>query len=635
MVITGRWSGIASALAIGLVTSACSSDDHGIPAGGDGGPGDGGGDGGVMLDDGGGEPTAELAVCAGGGAEYTTIGDAIAAAPAGARLSICPATYRETLLIVDKPLILFGVEGAVSTILDAGGDGIALTVKGTTGTGLRVEGLTIRGGVNNGAGAGVRCEVSGLRLIGTIVGGNRAAAGGGLFATGCDLEVLRTTFVSNEGGDRGGGALLVDTSGEVADSSFQANRAVNGAGVNVKEGSVLLRGNQFRDNVAGLRGGGIYLDSDAPVEDNVVVDNVAGWTGGGIHIVAHAPVLRGNQVRDNRSENDGGGIYVHQGTASILDSEIEGNTSADDGGGIRLFESRARVEGNRIIGNVTTDGGGGIRVSHEPALIVDNEIRNNEASFGGGIDMDNDSSVIRGGVIEGNRAWRGGGISAMIFPWLGGTIEGVRIAGNSAGYGGGIYLENNFYPVALRDLELVGNEANQGGGLFVRATDVTIRNSAFAGNEGDERGGGLYVGEPEPWEIPPEGCPCPPSSPSIDVDFVVFHQNRSGEGSAVFVDTTGLSISNSIVSGHAGMAVVALGPEPVWTYNDTVPDTFAGMTNPTGQSGNISADPDYADGGSFALRAGSPCVNAGDPAFEDPDGTRADMGRHGGPGGTP
>jgi hypothetical protein len=59
------------------------------------------------------------------------------------------------------------------------------------------------------------------------------------------------------------------------------------------------------------------------------------------------------------------------------------------------------------------------------------------------------------------------------------------------------------------------------------------------------------------------------------------------------------------------------------------------MVDPTGSAGNISSDPQFVDLESFRLRADSPCVNAGDPAVEDPNGTRADMGRYGGPEGTP
>lgn len=574
----------------------------------------------------------EVDVCASGDADFTTIGAAVEAAEPGGVLAVCAGTYPERLSIVDKPLSIHGVDGPAVTILDAGGDGTAVTVRDTTGTGLRIEGLTIRGGGSSNPGGGVRCETSGLRLIGAVVRDNRADGGGGLYASGCALEVLDTTFEGNTGGERGGGAYLVLSAGEVSGSTFRNNTATNGGGVHVREGAVLLRGNDLRNNAAALRGGALYHNSDAPVEDNVMADNTAGWTGGGVHIVGHQPVLRGNRVLRNNSTNDGGGIYVHQGTATLIDGEVTGNTTEDDGAGIRLFESFARVEGNLINENVAGDSGGGIRVSHQPALIVNNIIRDNEAILGGGIDMDNDSSVVRGGVIEGNRAWRGGGISAMLFPWNGGTIEGVRISGNVAGYGGGIYLDDNFYSIKLRDLEILDNVATRsGGGLFVRATNVTIRNSVLARNESEGDGGGLSVAVPEPWETP-DPCPCPPTSPSIDVDFVVLHANQAATGAAVWTDTSGLSLGNSIIAGHTGNAVVALGPAPGWAYNDTFPASFSGMGDPTGSSGNISSDPVFADVDTrFALAAGSPCVNAGDPALEDNDGTRADMGRHGGP----
>ena len=621
---TGRSSRVSTLLAAALLATGCSGglitadDDEGE---GEGGGGDSPGDG----PDG---EVEEALVCASGDADYQTIGAAIADAQAGGRIAVCAGTYRERLEIVGKPLSIRGVEGASATILDAGGKGVALLVKDTGSTGLKLEGFTIRGGDSRMGGGGVRCEDSGLGLVDVVVRDNRARSGGGLFASGCALEVAGASFVSNQGGEHGGGAFLSETAGEVAESTFQGNQATTGGGVHVAGGSVLLRGNEVRNNSAGLRGGGLFLDSDAPVEDNRVVDNSSGWTGGGVYIFEHAPVLRGNLVRDNRSDNDGGGFYLHRSHATISDGEVSGNQSGDDGGGIRLFESSARVEGNLIAGNRTADGGGGIRVSHVASLIANNVIRDNEATFGGGIDMDNDSSVVRGGVIESNRAWHGGGINATLFPWNGATFDGVRVARNSADDGGGIYIEDNFVPIAVRGLEVIDNQADRGGGLFVRGTDLTIENSVFAGNQGSDEGGGLYVGEPEPFDSP-TGCPCPPASPSVAVDFTVFQQNQSASGSAVWVDTGGLSVASSIVAGHAGEAVVARGPEPVWQYNDTTPDSFAGMANPTGASGNISADPRFAD--EFRLAPDSPCVNAGDPELEDPDGSRADMGRYGGP----
>ena len=648
MTRTRRTFGTLTILLSALLAGACSSDGDGPFGGGDlpgddddGSMGDDGDDGdgddGSSGDDGseGGDSGVVLGVCASGDADHATLADAIAAAPSGSVIEVCPGTYAETLRIDDKRLDIRCLGGAADTILDAGGAGIAIDVRTTGGSGVLIEGFTIRGGeADQGRGGGVRCEDSTLHLIDSTVRENHAeGGGGGLYAFGCEIEVAGVTFEANDGGDGGGGAFLSDATGELATSTFRTNTGHNGGALRVHAGTVLLRANDVRENTA-WRGAGLYHDSDAPVEDNVFADNAAGWTGGGIHLVDSAAVLMRNVVQDNTSDNDGGGIYVHQGTVTLMDGTVVGNWCGDDGAGIRLFESRSRVESNLIANNESAGDGGGIRVSHQPSLFLDNTIRNNQAAgAGGGLDMDNDSSVVRGGVIEDNTAWRGGGIHAVLFPWRDAAFEGVRIADNNAGYGGGIYLEDNFYPIAIRDVVLVDNEANHGGGLFVRATDVTIRNTLISGNVADDDGGGLYVGQPEPYEAPM--CPCPPLSPSIDVDFVVFHGNQAPAGAAVWVDTTGLSVGSSIITGHTGEAVTVAGvatPAPAWAYNDTTPASFAGMADPTGSSGNISSDPEYAGGAeSFDLAAGSPCINAGDPAFNDRNGTRADMGRYGGP----
>jgi len=54
----------------------------------------------------------------------------------------------------------------------------------------------------------------------------------------------------------------------------------------------------------------------------------------------------------------------------------------------------------------------------------------------------------------------------------------------------------------------------------------------------------------------------------------------------------------------------------------------------TFSSTNLSENPDFAAWSSndFSLLSGSPCIDAGNPSseFNDPDGTRNDMGAFGG-----
>ena len=90
-----------------------------------------------------------------------------------------------------------------------------------------------------------------------------------------------------------------------------------------------------------------------------------------------------------------------------------------------------------------------------------------------------------------------------------------------------------------------------------------------------------------------------------------------------------------------------LSPDVSWSDNHVGTGPYAqvsnhGLFDPTGNNGNISADPmfvAYSDDGNWTndnlcLAAGSPGIDAGDPdpAYNDDDGTRNDMGAFGGPG---
>ena len=62
---------------------------------------------------------------------------------------------------------------------------------------------------------------------------------------------------------------------------------------------------------------------------------------------------------------------------------------------------------------------------------------------------------------------------------------------------------------------------------------------------------------------------------------------------------------------------------------------FSGMTDPTGTSGNIAVNAKFTSASTydFTLKSTSALINAGDPATLDADGSRADIGAYGGPGG--
>lgn len=125
---------------------------------------------------------------------------------------------------------------------------------------------------------------------------------------------------------------------------------------------------------------------------------------------------------------------------------------------------------------------------------------------GGGIEICNNSSLdVSGGVIAGNSAYSGGGVSANASTV---TITNGVISGNSTldsvGFGGGImaenggsvtvsggYITNNRYAnFCYKD----GDGCHGGGGLAaIKGAHVTISGGQITGNYSEEAGGGVYV----------------------------------------------------------------------------------------------------------------------------------------------
>nr|MBN2278142.1 T9SS type A sorting domain-containing protein [candidate division Zixibacteria bacterium] len=125
----------------------------------------------------------------------------------------------------------------------------------------------------------------------------------------------------------------------------------------------------------------------------------------------------------------------------------------------------------------------------------------------------------------------------------------------------------------------------------------------------------------------------PPSATAGPAGAIIINNTivHSANGGISSFSTIAPVIKNNIIAFNQGYGIHCQGidsshAQPLLSYNDVYNNQIEYINILDIGDGAISDDPEFnAD---FSLMAGSPCVNTGDPdpAYNDPDGTRNDMG---------
>jgi len=269
-------------------------------------------------------------------------------------------------------------------------------------------------------------------------------------------------------------------------------------------------------------------------------------------------IITGFKIKNGYNTSAGGIACYSNSSPTISYNTITENIGRNFGGGIDCSYSSPSIKNNTISENTTSHSGGGIHCSgnNNSLTITSNTISGNSADYGGGIYLWNSSPIITGNTISGNSAsWDGGGISCNSHSYP--DITYNTISENVSFFGSGIYCWDNSSP--------------------------TIANNTISENRADSSGGGIY-------------CVyiCNPM-----IINTIFWADSASTGNEIY-----------FVSGT-----------PTITYSD-IQGGWEG-------EGNINADPLFIDSGNgdFHLQPGSPCIDAGNPdSPQDPDSTRADIG---------
>jgi len=571
-------------------------------------------------------PEVVVRACSDG--EFTTVQAAIDAAPDGATVEVCGETFSAPVAVDGRVLTIRGEEGAV---LDGGGDARPLTVTANNGhTHVSLDGVTLTNGSAD-AGGGLACTDATLDLVDVTVTGNAAETGGGIATTNCVVRLVRTEVSANEAWSEGGGGRFEGGELWIEQSRIAANRGANGGGLLVRGAAGEVSDSVFEDN-AGDVGGGIWFDAGFALTHTLFRRNVAEFTGGGFGGVDGYGAISGNVLYENYSGSDGAGGFTQSHVGPVTGNDFHDNVSSDDAGALRMLYGAALIEGNTFTANVASGGSGGaMKVSHAACDIRSNTFTDNVAvGDGGGVEVDDDVSYLTSNTFVGNRAGgRGGGLH-FNEPFWNMEVDSLQFLDNVADdCGGAIAMDDDGraespedrYTVTATHIDARGNRARDGGAVCVLQGGIVVENSIFADNTATAQGGAVYV---------------------AGADLALTNVTLVGNiGSAALALRSGAraTITNSVVAWGDGGVITASGAFPVWRYNlhyGNGGDAFTGMADPTGENGNIDEDPSFVDrtAADYHLAAGSPGIDAGDPAIRDADGTRADLGAFGGAAGS-
>jgi hypothetical protein len=365
------------------------------------------------------------------------------------------------------------------------------------------------------------------------------------------------------------------------------------------------------------------MTGDLHITTNVTITG-AGPGSGGTTIVgtgdrifdvssgASAVTLSGMAITGGSQQQFGGAIQAAGGALTLMNDSLIDNTASSFGFG-GAIDMNTAGDGSLTVTNTTFSsntaaasgsGGGGFggAIMFEPGgngtmTITDSTFDSNTAQSG----------TTSGGGFGGAVMFEPGGTGRMTI--TGSTFSSNASAGSSTqgGFGGGLMFEPGAAPSAL-----------------------TVTNSTFTGNHADGRNGfgGAIMFEPG-------------SGSTGTLTHVTIAGNSTtgaDEAGGILVEDAPTTIRNSIISGNTAAGAI-----------DNCTATSGGQLSNAGHNielgtscgFDVNADPNLAplaeNGGptkTMALPAGSPAIDAADPAFCPPTDQRGVARPDGGTGGS-
>ncbi len=313
----------------------------------------------------------------------------------------------------------------------------------TSGVTLTLKDLTLKGGKTTGtgdAGKGGAIYVRGaaVDIANCILNGNKAEGGtdnqgGAIYAHGATVNIKNCTMTGNAA-TKDGGAVYADKD-TAASTITISGGTIGGAGT---DANLVTDADGF--------GGGIFINDGCTLtldeyegQGVKIIGNKAGRAGG-VRANKSTVSMTGCTIRGNKakstSDNGGGGVYIQGGTLDMSRCTITGNEAEKNGGGLNIEKGTVTMTNCTITGNEAKTDGGGIYTNKLDGTACTVTIRGGTIGGAG-----TDANKATGTGSNGN----GGGIyvgTDCTVTLEDSTDGGVKILGNTAAKGGGVYISS-------------------------------------------------------------------------------------------------------------------------------------------------------------------------------------------------
>lgn len=290
-------------------------------------------------------------------------------------------------VIVDSTISGNRTRSLSSLLLGGGGGGINFNQSDGNGRRLVIRNSDLTDNVSAESGGAVVTNSSNTTIVDSTIENNTARGlsgpfvhGGGVYAIGGELNVLRTTIAGNRVLD---GQAVVEEGVALETTAFGGGISFSGARLNVSESQIV-------SNASVGNGGGLSLFTGETTLFNSQIGSVS--QGGN--------VAGSTANSDDEFFGNGGGIYVFADTFStpslaIIGGAVSNNTALRSGGGLFTTNDGFRIfvgpnsagESTQFVQNraLRLDGGGSFLQGVGSAVFRDAVFENNTARRGSAI----------------------------------------------------------------------------------------------------------------------------------------------------------------------------------------------------------------------------------------------------------